>query len=92
VRAIDALFILAEEYGAEVVGVRYPTTNGYQQYARSYNINSVRSALATYPFKAMLDYEQLFSDRQELFQDGDHLNALGASIFKKLLDDLSRLL
>jgi hypothetical protein len=45
------------------------------------------------PFRAILDYQQLYDDRQDLFQDEDHLNETGALLFsQRLASDLEPLL
>ncbi|PIR48229.1 hypothetical protein COU80_05820 [Candidatus Peregrinibacteria bacterium CG10_big_fil_rev_8_21_14_0_10_55_24] len=93
VEALDALFLIAEEHGVDVVGVRYPMTPAYQRHAASHHISAVRDLLYTYPFIALLDYEQLFDEQRDLFQDEDHLNASGALLFsRRVREDLQSLL
>ncbi|MDD5025961.1 MAG: hypothetical protein PHH13_01140 [Candidatus Peribacteraceae bacterium] len=93
VRALRSLLALAEEHGVAVIGVRYPIVREYQDRARLMDIASVRAVQSKLPFRAILDYQQLYDDRQNLFQDEDHLNETGAILFsRRLARDLEALL
>jgi len=80
----------ARRNGVLVVGVRYPISNEYISAATERNVSAVRSAIAGLPFDATLDYVARFADRQELFNDMDHLRRSGAREFTSvLLQDLA---
>src|SRR3989339_317370 len=89
ISALERIFTLAQAHGVMVIGVRYPVVREYQDHARFMDIASVRAVLAAMPFRAILDYQQLYDDRQDLFQDEDHLNETGALLFsQRLASDL----
>jgi hypothetical protein len=75
----------ARRHGVSVVGVRHPISNEYIAVAGERDVSAVRAAIAGLPFRATLDYVGLFADRQELFNDMDHLRRSGAREFTAIM-------
>lgn len=80
---LDKIVVLAERHGVKVIGLRSPLSAEYRRHAQSYDIGSVLAAYDHAPLHAMLDYARYLSDRTDYFQDGDHLNDLGAAVFTR---------
>jgi hypothetical protein len=77
--------------GVHVVLVRYPLTAAYVAAARAYGADdgtrrdALFAQLSADGGVEQLDFERVFFGRDELFSDGDHLNAEGKRAFTALL-------
>lgn len=90
---------LAKENGINVVLIKYPYTKEYEQALLMHNVTKedyydsvFRAVNSTDVNYSVLDYSNLFSDKDYLFGDPAHLNYIGAEILsKKVNEDLKRL-
>lgn len=88
VRALDRLLSFAQERGVGVIGVRFPITAEYETRMREVGLDGVDAVLRerNSKFLARLDYLRWSREREDFFQDADHLNSLGAEAFTKQFD------
>lgn len=88
VRALDRLLLFARERGIGVIGVRFPVTAEYETRMREVGLDGVDAVLRerNSKFVARLDYTRWSREREDFFQDADHLNSLGAEAFTRQFD------
>lgn len=86
--ALDRLLASAHEHHIAVIAVRYPVTREYETRARAVGVEAVDNAFAARKdqFAAFLDYSDWSRNREDYFQDADHLNARGAEAFSRTLE------
>jgi len=84
-RALDHLLSFAAEKGVGVIGVRFPVTTEYENRMREVGLDGVDAAFAERKnkFVSELDYLRWSREREDFFQDADHLNSKGAEAFTK---------
>jgi len=74
---------LCAEHGIRLVGLKFPLSGDYLGVlgGKDYGADKVLESLGG----AVLDYEELYRDRDDLFEDQDHLNKEGGTLFTRLL-------
>jgi|CXWL01.1.fsa_nt_gi hypothetical protein len=82
------IIALCKERDILLVGVRYPLSGPYYEHVRTNP--DISDVVRLYQssggnFLIMKDYSQLYLDRDEYFNDADHLNVRGSAEFSKLL-------
>ncbi len=82
---------LCRTHGKRLVFVSYPTTRIYYDVATGYfrggtYAEKIDSLLASYSDIPLLDFHDLYFDRDTLFSDSDHLNLMGAELFSREME------
>lgn len=87
-QALDELLTFAHKHGIAVIAVRYPVTAEYETRARAVGVEQVDEVFVARKdeFAAFLNYLNWSRDREDFFQDADHLNVTGAEAFSKQLE------
>jgi len=79
---------LAKKNNIEVILIRHPLTNEYLNYMYPNMKEEVDQYIdklqTTYNLK-VLDFRNIFKDKQELFENQDHLNKIGRKEFSRIL-------
>lgn len=88
-KVIYMILELTRRHDVDVIVVRSPLSESYLQAAQAQGTDNAADFLNPDWVSAILDYRYLFSEREELFFDADHLNPTGSVAFTRaLLSDL----
>ncbi|AWW29054.1 hypothetical protein DN752_02270 [Echinicola strongylocentroti] len=81
---LESMIALCKANGVQVIGVKYPLTSAYLSAMESSNFGA-DSVLRANDCK-ILDFQEVFANRNDLFSDEDHLNKEGGERFAKMLE------
>jgi len=82
-RTVAEIAALCAARGVRLVGLKFPLSGDYLGVlgGKDYGADKALESLGV----AVLDYEELYRDRDDLFEDQDHLNKEGGTLFTRLL-------
>ncbi|WP_103866077.1 hypothetical protein [Aquimarina sp. I32.4] len=80
---LNKIISLCKKYQLKLIGIRFPITKAYKETIKRYDYGALDILKkAGYP---VLDFQDLFLERDDYFYDQDHLNSVGADLFCKEL-------
>ena len=87
VAVLDRFIDFCEENKLKIIVIRYPFSKEYGYYAKEYPLNEVEALFRSREahFSTLLNYENIFFEKPNLFFNEDHLNDEGAKIFTRLI-------
>ena len=78
--------------GSSLILIRMPVSNEYIELLNQYSALEKLQNNNIFKENLLLDYSNLFKERQDYFDNADHLNIEGGNIMSQVLEDTLKLI